>query len=59
MPTLEDALTLAINVLRDSAESSRMPSRVPLGTSEAKLHEEAAAKLERMRQEIRVPASKA
>lgn len=44
--TAADALRLAINVLRDSAESRRMPSGVALDESVADLHAEDAETLE-------------
>lgn len=40
--TLADALRLAINVLRDSAESRRMPSGIELDDALAALHADAA-----------------
>ncbi len=36
--TLADALRLAINVLRDSAESHRMPSGIALDNARALAH---------------------
>lgn len=44
--TSADALRLAINVLRDTAESRRMPSGVPLDSATADLHAAAAETLE-------------
>ncbi|MBC9968921.1 hypothetical protein [Ralstonia insidiosa] len=44
--TTADALRLAINVLRDAAESRKMPSGVELGDAEADLHVDAAETLE-------------
>ncbi|WP_206136500.1 hypothetical protein [Burkholderia sp. Se-20373] len=40
--TLADALRLAINVLRDSAESHKMPSGTDLDGAIAALHADAA-----------------
>ncbi|HDR9497167.1 TPA: hypothetical protein QDC06_000359 [Burkholderia cepacia] len=40
--TLEDALRLAINALRDVAESRKMPSGVDLDDATAELHASAA-----------------
>lgn len=40
--TLADALRLAINVLRDSAESRKMPSGTDLDRAIAALHVDAA-----------------
>lgn len=45
-PTLTDALRLAINTLRDAAESKRMPSGLSLGAQEASLFANAAEVLE-------------
>jgi hypothetical protein len=45
--TIGDALRLAINVLRDSAESRKMPSGVALDDGTAKRHSDAAQTLER------------
>ena len=44
LPT--DALRLAINVLRDVAESRKMPSGVELDQASADLHSDAAETLE-------------
>jgi hypothetical protein len=44
--TLADALRLAINVLRDSAESHRMPSGIALDDPIVHLHMVAAETLE-------------
>ncbi|MDF0506629.1 hypothetical protein POK33_38405 [Burkholderia cenocepacia] len=44
--TVADALRLAINTLRDVAESRKMPSGVVLDGATAKLHADAAAVLE-------------
>lgn len=44
--TIADALSLAINVLRDSAESRRMPSGVALNDASASLHLDASETLE-------------
>jgi hypothetical protein len=40
--TLEIAFRAAINVLRDTLESRRMPSGLPLAPDAAELHERAA-----------------
>lgn len=40
--TIADALRLAINLLRDSAESRKMPSGVDLDGATAALHADAA-----------------
>jgi hypothetical protein len=45
-PTVADALRLAINVLRDSAESGRMPSGIALDGATTQLHADAADTLE-------------
>ena len=47
MPTLTpaDALTLAINVMRDVAESRKMPSGTELDPATAALHADAAETL--------------
>lgn len=44
--TIADALRLAINVLRDSAESRKMPCGVTLDDAIAGLHADAADTLE-------------
>lgn len=44
----EIALRAAINVLRDTLESQRMPSGLPLEPAAAELHEKAAGQLEAM-----------
>ena len=44
--TPADALRLAINVLRDSAESRRMPSGIAIDPSAAELHAQAADTLQ-------------
>ena len=44
--TPADALRLAINVLRDTAESRRMPSGLAIESSTADLHADAAETLE-------------
>lgn len=44
--TIADALRLAVNVLRDSAESRKMPSGVPLDEQSVELHTHAAETLE-------------
>lgn len=51
--TLADALRLAINVLRDSAESRKMPSGVDLGNAEAELHASAADVLDDSLEQLR------
>lgn len=45
-PTLTDALRLAINTLRDAAESQKMPSGLSLGALEVSLYANAAEVLE-------------
>ncbi len=50
MPTLaKEVLTLAINALRDIAESKRMPSGLPITEDVAALHEDAAEQIETLR----------
>lgn len=44
--TTADALRLAINVLRDAAESRRMPSGIELDEITSALHSDAAETLE-------------
>lgn len=44
--TIADALRLAINVLRDAAESRRVPSGIGLDESTVQLHFDAAETLE-------------
>ncbi len=44
--TPADALRLAINLLRDAAESRRMPSGIALDAAAATLHADAAETLE-------------
>ena len=44
--TPADALRLAINLLRDAAESHRMPSGIALDPAGAELHADAAETLE-------------
>lgn len=44
--TIADALRLAINVLRDAAESRKMPSGAELDEATAGLHADAAETLE-------------
>lgn len=51
--TLADALRLAINVLRDTTESRRTPSREGLDQSTADLHAAAADTLEASLTELR------
>lgn len=48
-----DALRLAINVLRDTAESGRMPSGLVLNEATAELHADAADTLEASLAELR------
>jgi hypothetical protein len=48
MTETELALRAAINVLRDTIESGRMPSRMKLTPDAAALHERAALHLEAM-----------
>ena len=47
------ALRAAINVLRDSAESRRMPSGEPLGDAAVRLHVDAADVLEDALRDLR------
>lgn len=44
--TMADALRLAINVLRDAAESRRLPSGTTLDAAEVDLHDAAADQLQ-------------
>jgi len=44
--TVADSLRLAINILRDAAESRKMPSGIELDQSTAALHADAADTLE-------------
>lgn len=53
MISSDDALTLAINLLRDSAESGRMPSGVVLEPPVVALHEQAADELAALRDQFR------
>lgn len=53
----DDALTLAINLLRDSVESGRMPSGIILERQVVELHEQAAAELESLRGQFRAAQS--
>ncbi|MFL9936456.1 hypothetical protein P0D88_47465 [Paraburkholderia sp. RL18-103-BIB-C] len=55
MPTLTTALALraAINVLRDSAESRKMPSGEPLDDASVQLHFNAADTLEESLSDLR------
>lgn len=46
------ALTAAINVLRDSAESGRMPSGQVVSPEVIELHRQAAQRLEAMREHL-------
>lgn len=46
------ALTAAINLLRDSIESGKMPSGLPLTPDAAALHERAAGHLETRRRQL-------
>ncbi|WP_175712420.1 hypothetical protein [Burkholderia ambifaria] len=50
---LADALRLAINVLRDSAESREMPSGVDLDNATAELHAIAADVLDDSLEQLR------
>lgn len=43
---LADALCVAINLLKDSAESRKMPSGIPLDQATADLHADVAEMLE-------------
>lgn len=49
----DDALTLAINLLRDSAECGRMPSGVVLEPLAVALHAQAADELDALRDQFR------
>lgn len=51
--TLADALRLAINVLRDSVESRKMPSGVDLNDAAAELHASAADVLNKSLEQLR------
>jgi hypothetical protein len=55
MPSLTTALALraAINVLRDSAESRKMPSGKPLEEASVQLHFDAAETLEESLSDLR------
>ena len=44
--TIADALRLAVNVLKDAAESRKMPSGIELDQDTADLHADAAETLE-------------
>lgn len=46
MTDLEIALRAAVNVLRDSAESGRMPSGLPLEGAALDMHQRAADQIE-------------
>ena len=46
--TMDEALRAAVNVLRDSAESGRMPSVGPLDAAATAVHIDSAALLESM-----------
>lgn len=46
------ALTAAINVLRDTIESKKMPSGLPLDPASADLHRQAVEHLEHWRQAL-------
>jgi hypothetical protein len=48
MTEIEIAMRAAINVLRDTIESGRLPSGEPLTPEAAALHARAAARLERL-----------
>ena len=57
-PTMTDAeiaFRAAINVLRDSIESGRMPSGLPLRPDAADLHERAARHLEGLLRQVEKP----
>lgn len=51
--SVADALHLAINVLRDSAESRKMPCGIELDTTISALHMEAAEVLAESLQQLR------
>lgn len=49
---LSDAISLAINVLRDVAESQKMPSGIPVDLTIANLHADASDTLEKFLSEF-------
>lgn len=51
--TLADALRLAINVLRDSVESRKMPSGIDLNDAVAEVHASAADVLNESLEQLR------
>ncbi|WP_203234297.1 hypothetical protein [Burkholderia mayonis] len=51
--TVADALRLAINTLRDVAESRKMPSGVELDDATAELHADAAEVLDESLEQLR------
>jgi hypothetical protein len=51
------ALTAAINLLRDSLKSGKLPSGLPLDHGTADLHRQAAEHLEHRRQQLAWDAS--
>ena len=55
---MRNTLTLAINALRDIAESKRMPSGLPVTGAIAELHAEAAGTLEELRVTIQLQDQK-
>ena len=54
---LEDAIRAAVNVLRDSAESGRMPSGEALPQEAIAVHLDAADRLQRLQDVLRDPAA--
>lgn len=54
-PFHETALRAAVNILRDSVESGRMPSGEPLATAAADLHTRAADYLDGQRRRLADP----
>ena len=56
--TLADALRAAVNVLRDSAESGRMPSGEVLPSAALAVHAEAADRLEAELRGLAMPVAK-
>ncbi|CAB3772655.1 hypothetical protein [Paraburkholderia humisilvae] len=51
--TVADALRLAINTLRDIAESRKMPSGIELDSATAELHADAADVLDESLKQLR------
>lgn len=57
MTDIEVALRAAVNVLRDSVESGKMPSGEPLTDDAKALHERAADQLEKLARASRINAT--